>query len=231
MRIFFIAFAFITAVSVYPKFASIIASSGSIVSVKGSLLTDNEKTTNTIKVSSIKKDYNLVSVSKKTLALERPNLRNSEGGEDSKEMEEDDGFSRDDKTSNKKSIKIYKKVTKKQNFNSSSENKISTIVSVPKNKHVTKYKDGSYVGKTSDAYYGYLQTKIVVKNGKISDIKFLKYPNSSQNSVYLNGQALPYLRQEVIKAQGGKVDMVSGATYTSMAFMQSTKSALLKALN
>lgn len=234
MRIFFIAFAFIVAISAYPKIASLYASSGSIISAKGSLIADNKKTTNNLAVqstSATKKDYNSVATPKKAVVLKKPNLRRSEDGEDDGEGEDDGNYYRSYKRSYKKPTKVYKKTIKKQNLNSSSKHKISKVTHVSKKKYVSKYKDGSYTGKTADAYYGYVQTKVTIKNGKISDVKFLKYPNSSQNSVYLNGQALPYLRQEVIKVQDGKVDAVSGATYTSMAFMQSTKSALLKALN
>jgi uncharacterized protein with FMN-binding domain len=56
------------------------------------------------------------------------------------------------------------------------------------------------------------------------------YPNHSDRSVFINEQALPYLRQEVLQAQfDANIDMISGATYTSYAFVQSLQSALLKA--
>lgn len=99
------------------------------------------------------------------------------------------------------------------------------------NKKLPEYKDGEYKGDMSDAYYGYVQVEIIIREGKISDIKFLKFPNSNQNSVYLSSRALPYLKQEVVQSQSVNVDVVSGATYTSLAFMQSTESAFLKALN
>ncbi len=94
-----------------------------------------------------------------------------------------------------------------------------------------KYKNGEYKGDIADAYYGYVQVKIIVEGNKVSDIKFLKFPNSNRNSMYLSSKALPYLKQEAIQAQNGKVDVVSGATYTSRAFIRSAKSAFLKALN
>jgi uncharacterized protein with FMN-binding domain len=56
------------------------------------------------------------------------------------------------------------------------------------------------------------------------------YPNHSDRSVFINEQALPYLRQEVLQAQfDPNIDMISGATYTSYAFVQSLQSALLAA--
>lgn len=108
---------------------------------------------------------------------------------------------------------------------------ISTPLNNGTDKQLPKYGNGEYKGSIADAYYGYVQIKAIVSGGKISDIIFLKYPNDNRNSAYISNQALPYLRQEVIQAQNGNVDVISGATYTSLAFIQSTKDALSKAIN
>jgi len=42
-------------------------------------------------------------------------------------------------------------------------------------------------------------------------------------------QSLPLLRNEVVRAQSAKVDVISGATLTSEAFMRSLGAALAKA--
>jgi uncharacterized protein with FMN-binding domain len=56
------------------------------------------------------------------------------------------------------------------------------------------------------------------------------YPDHTDRSIFINQQALPLLRQEVLQAQFDlNIDMISGATDTSYAFMQSLQSALLKA--
>ncbi len=92
-----------------------------------------------------------------------------------------------------------------------------------------KYKDGSYTGSVADAFYGNIQVEVVVSGGKITDVKFLQYPNDRQNSIYINSQAMPYLKQEAIKAQSANVNGVTGATDTSLAFIQSLTDALSKA--
>jgi hypothetical protein len=51
----------------------------------------------------------------------------------------------------------------------------------------------------------------------------------TSRSQYIMSQALPLLRQEFLAAQSAKIQIVSGATYTSQAFAQSLQSALLKA--
>ena len=91
------------------------------------------------------------------------------------------------------------------------------------------YRDGSYTGSVADAFYGNIQIKAVIFSGKISDVLFLQYPNDRSESVEINQQAMPPLREEAIQVQNSQVDIVSGATQTSEAFRQSLQSALEQA--
>ena len=91
------------------------------------------------------------------------------------------------------------------------------------------YKDGNYTGSVSNAYYGQVQVAVSISGGKISNVKFLQYPNSHPASVYINQQVMPYLKQEAIRAQNANVQIISGATFTSQAFIQSLSNALSKA--
>lgn len=91
------------------------------------------------------------------------------------------------------------------------------------------YKDGQYTGDVADAYYGNIQVKATISGGKITDVVFLQYPSDRSTSVFINRQAMPYLKQEAIAAQSGNVDIVSGATLSSQAFIQSMNSALSQA--
>jgi len=91
------------------------------------------------------------------------------------------------------------------------------------------YKDGAYTGSAADALYGYIQVKATVKDGKLTDVEFLQYPNDRRNSVEINSQAMPMLKQQAIQIQSAKVDGVSGATDTSQAFIQSLGDALQQA--
>lgn len=92
-----------------------------------------------------------------------------------------------------------------------------------------QYRDGSYIGDPADAYYGNIQVKALIQGGKITDVQFLQYPNDRDTSIQVNSQAMPYLKQEAIQAQNAQVDIVSGATDSSQAFIQSLQSALDKA--
>ncbi|TGS13851.1 FMN-binding protein [Mesorhizobium sp. M2E.F.Ca.ET.209.01.1.1] len=91
------------------------------------------------------------------------------------------------------------------------------------------YADGVYTGPAADAYYGIIQIQALVQGGRLTALKVLKYPNDRRTSVSINRQALPMLRDEAISAQSADVDIISGATLTSKAFIQSLGGALKKA--
>ncbi len=94
---------------------------------------------------------------------------------------------------------------------------------------IGQYKDGSYVGDLTDAYYGNVQVKAVVQGSKLADVVFLQYPSDRHTSVQINTAAMPQLKSEAIQAQSAQVDAVSGATQTSRAFTVSLASALAQA--
>jgi uncharacterized protein with FMN-binding domain len=91
------------------------------------------------------------------------------------------------------------------------------------------FADGTYDGPVVDAYYGYMQIGAVIQGGRLSAIRILRYPNDRRTSIYINQQALPMLRDEVINAQSASVDIISGATLSSEAFLRSLDGALAKA--
>jgi uncharacterized protein with FMN-binding domain len=91
------------------------------------------------------------------------------------------------------------------------------------------YRDGSYTGSVADAQWGVVQVKAIITNGKITDVQFLQYPNDRSRSIYINSIADPQLTSEAIQAQSANVDIVTGATDSSLAFMQSLSDALSQA--
>lgn len=97
------------------------------------------------------------------------------------------------------------------------------------NTSTVSYKDGNYTGTAADAIYGYIKVEAVVSGGKLTDVKFLQYPNDRRDSIEINSQAMPLLKQQAIQVQTAQVDGVSGATDTSQAFMESLGNALQQA--
>lgn len=100
----------------------------------------------------------------------------------------------------------------------------------PPSAQTGKYKNGTYTGSVADAFYGNIQVQVVISGGQITDVIFLQYPNDRSTSIYINQQAMPYLKQEAIQAQSANVAGVSGASATSQAFIESLQSALNQAI-
>ena len=107
----------------------------------------------------------------------------------------------------------------------------STPTPVPVPKQVGLYKDGTFTGNSIDAYYGFVQVAAVIKNGRLSTVNILNYPQDRSTSREINSQALPMLISEAISAQSANISDVSGASETSPAFKQSLASALAQAKN
>ena len=87
------------------------------------------------------------------------------------------------------------------------------------------------------SHFGLLQVVITVKKTtigkkvtrKITAVSVPVYPDSSGRSVYISENAIPVLRSEALRAQSANIDLVSGATDTSDAFVSSLQAAILKA--
>ncbi len=92
-----------------------------------------------------------------------------------------------------------------------------------------QYSDGTFTGSLESQPYGTVQVAVVVSGGRITNVKILRSPSGGGTTQYINEQALPMLIEEVISAQSGNIDGVSGASLTSPAFIDSVTSALAKA--
>jgi uncharacterized protein with FMN-binding domain len=71
-----------------------------------------------------------------------------------------------------------------------------------------------------------VQVQLTVAGGKITAVQVVQYPDSNGRDQEINAQALPILVKETLSAQSAKIDMVSGATYTSDGYLTSLQSAL-----
>ena len=108
---------------------------------------------------------------------------------------------------------------------------VPTTAPSPTARALGQYKDGTYTGPEVDAFYGLVQIKAVIRNGKIADVQFLEYPSDRRTSQRINNIAMPYLKTEALQVQNANVDIISGATLTSEAFAQSLQAALDSAKN
>jgi uncharacterized protein with FMN-binding domain len=81
-------------------------------------------------------------------------------------------------------------------------------------------------GDTIDTRYGPVQVQAQVQDGSLVAVAVMQYPDGDGKSVRINQRALPALQGEALTAQSAEVDTVSGATYTSDAYVKSLQSAI-----
>jgi len=86
---------------------------------------------------------------------------------------------------------------------------------------------GTFTGSSVDVRYGFVQVKITVENGKITDAQAVQSP-SGRNDRYTQ-MSVPVLRQRTLAAQSADISGVSGASFTSYGWYTSLVSALAKA--
>ena len=84
----------------------------------------------------------------------------------------------------------------------------------------------TYTGSVASTRWGPVQVAITVSGGKVTKVAVLQSPDGNPRDVEINDRALPVLVQETLDAQSAKIDMVSGATYTSDGYLTSLQSAL-----
>ena len=90
----------------------------------------------------------------------------------------------------------------------------------------TKLTDGTYTGTNETTRFGDVQVAITVSGGAITDVTTPVLSGNEGRSDQINNQAAPILRSEALAAQSAQIDSVSGATYTSGAYISSLQSAL-----
>jgi uncharacterized protein with FMN-binding domain len=93
----------------------------------------------------------------------------------------------------------------------------------------THLEDGDYTSDRVQFEWGDLRARIVVTGGKITTVQIVSYPDHRSQSLYLIQLADPILTQEVIKTQQSKVNVVSSATNSSIAFQDAIAGAIVKA--
>ena len=81
-------------------------------------------------------------------------------------------------------------------------------------------------GAVAQTPYGNVQVRLTVTDGNVTAAKAIAYPDRGGTDVQISNYAIPILSQEAVQAQSAKIDMVSGATFTSRGYIQSLQDAL-----
>jgi uncharacterized protein with FMN-binding domain len=89
--------------------------------------------------------------------------------------------------------------------------------------------NGSFTGADVPNRFGDVQVRVVITDGRITDVQALVLPTDRAQSAYISQVAGPMLRTEALQAQSAQIDIIGGATYTSESYAQSLESALQQA--
>jgi hypothetical protein len=74
--------------------------------------------------------------------------------------------------------------------------------------------------------YGHVQVRVTLKDSRILDVAVVDMATTNPISRYRSRAAVSRLRGEVLSGQDAGVDVVTGATYTSDAYLNSLQAAL-----
>jgi uncharacterized protein with FMN-binding domain len=81
-------------------------------------------------------------------------------------------------------------------------------------------------GHVTDTAYGPVQIQLIMKDRKIVKVAVLQQPANTIHDIQIGEFAFPKLISETLTTQNGKIDAVSGATYTSTGYIGSLQNAL-----
>ncbi len=88
-----------------------------------------------------------------------------------------------------------------------------------------RYADGVWTGPPVGTRWGDVQVAVTIRGGSITGVGALSLPDDGK-SVAINNRAASRLEAEAVAAQSARLDIVSGATYTSRAYATSLQAAL-----
>ena len=88
------------------------------------------------------------------------------------------------------------------------------------------YADGTWTGETEVFRFGRVAVTVTVKDGSITSVTEKLVSDGDRHSDQINARALPTLKSAILAADSADVSTISGATYTTEAYLTSLQSAL-----
>ncbi len=110
--------------------------------------------------------------------------------------------------------------------NSTSSSSTTTTTDTPASTVQSGPADGTYTGSSVNTRFGSVQVAVTISGGAITDVTAVHLTDADGKSIQISNRAAPILRDEVITSQSANVANVSGATYTTRAYLESLQSAL-----
>jgi uncharacterized protein with FMN-binding domain len=83
--------------------------------------------------------------------------------------------------------------------------------------------------ETSTTPFSIISVRVTLTVGELTKVETVELSGENARTEAINARAEPILREEAIKAGSAKIDVVSGATYTSRSYRQSLQAAIDRA--
>lgn len=86
--------------------------------------------------------------------------------------------------------------------------------------------DGTYTGARQETKYGPVQVLVNVAGGRVTGAVATVFPSGKPRTDEVNADAIPRLQAETVGTVDGRIDMVTGATFTSTGYIGSLQEAI-----
>jgi uncharacterized protein with FMN-binding domain len=83
--------------------------------------------------------------------------------------------------------------------------------------------------ETATTPFSIIQLRVTLTGGELTRVETLELSGDNARTEALNNRAEPILREEALTAGSAKIDVVTGATYTSRSYKQSLQRAIDRA--
>ena len=83
--------------------------------------------------------------------------------------------------------------------------------------------------ETATTPFSIISVRVTLTGGELTKVETVELSGDNARTQAINARAEPILREEALKAGSAKIDVVSGATYTSQSYKRSLQAAIDRA--
>ena len=83
--------------------------------------------------------------------------------------------------------------------------------------------------ETATTPFSIISVRVTLTGGQLTKVETVELSGDNARTQAINARAEPILREEALKAGSAKIDVVSGATYTSQSYQRSLQAAIDRA--
>jgi uncharacterized protein with FMN-binding domain len=83
--------------------------------------------------------------------------------------------------------------------------------------------------ETATTPFSIISVRVTLTGGELTKVQTVELSGDNARTEAINARAEPILREEALKAGSAKIDVVSGATYTSQSYKRSLQAAIDRA--